>query len=240
MKKLIILSGKIVILGLIITLNSCNHNRKQNSEVDQLLEQIKELKQTITNLEDCVIPPLEKPLDKVALSVELKDFSQYYYDFFKMRRTMQNLQKPDALPLKELKQLFITEGIWFDYTEFKEYIAFIDKNAKEAKIEISGLRFFPVISKETRKMALVYNPTIKSGDGNFSYALQKEDESIKPVLLKDIIKNYVKIDIPRKLQKGSMFSFLNSATTNDNIQSQAGNRGQVNPPPADVLDQNDF
>ena len=235
MKQLIKVTGRILLLGgLIVSLNSCG-DEKLKAQIEKQKKEIEQLEQTIAQLKNCVIPPLDKPVDRVALSIELKDFSQYYYNFFKMRRKIQNIKTGNSAPLNELQTLLLTEGVWFDYNDFKEYIAFIDKNAEEANITISGLRFFPAISEPKGKMVLVYNPTIKKGRGNFSYALQKSGEDLKPVLLKDIIPNY--IGRRAQQQKGSLLPFFNSTRTANDIQSQAGNRGQLNPPPVDILDQ---
>ncbi|WP_299432603.1 hypothetical protein [uncultured Aquimarina sp.] len=234
MKQLIKLTGKIILLGLIVSLNSCGDEKLQ-AQIERQKKQIEQLEQTIAQLKNCVIPALDKPVDNVALSIELKDFSQYYYNFFKMRRKIQNMKTANSAPLNELQTLFSTEGVWFDYNDFKEYIAFIDKNAEEANITISGLRFFPAISEPNGKMVLVYNPTIKRGSGNFSYALQKSGGDLKPVLLKDIIPNYLGRET--RQQKGSLLPFFNSVGTVNDVQSQAGNRGQLNPPPVDILDQ---
>lgn len=227
------LTAKIILLGLILSLSSCG-DEELKAEIERQKKEIADLKATIEKLENCVISPLDEPVDRVKLSIELDEFSGSYYNFFKMRKEMQNAETAGSLPLNQLKSLFLTEGIWFDYNLFKEYIAFIDKNAQEANIDISGLRFFPSISREERKMTLVYNPTIREGNGHFSYALQKEGNEVKPVLLKDIIPGF--LDLGKK-QQGNLLSFLSSSNTND-VQSQAGNRGQLSPPPSDILDEN--
>lgn len=87
-----------------------------------------------------------------------------------------------------------TQAVWFSLQDLKEYIEFIEKNAKDKNIVVSGIRLHVIASKDgADRFSLALCPTaeVKTTDGltrQMSFdPLYSENE--KPLDLNEILKN---------------------------------------------------
>ncbi|WP_378185739.1 hypothetical protein ACE939_11545 [Aquimarina sp. W85] len=143
-----------------------------------------------------------------------------------------------------------SKAVTFDYQELKNYLAFIEKNSVKANIKISSLRFYfgkyQNMKDKTKanRQTLFYNPTtifnVNGKDVELSYAIESNSKGTRVIPLSKILDSVKKvkgIDITTKqtTSEASLLplSSIISATANV-VESQAGNRGQVTPPPSDL------
>ncbi len=141
-------------------------------------------------------------------------------------------------------------AVTFDYQDLKNYMAFIEKNADDAKIRISGLRFYfgkydnnPVPRKAHRQM-IFYNPTVKSADGknrDVAYAIQRIGDKTGIVPLEKVIDSILNQEKGKgsvrqesQVNEASVLSFFTNNAAFNGAETQAGNHGQLNPPPPDA------
>ncbi|MEW7277679.1 hypothetical protein ABW636_03700 [Aquimarina sp. 2201CG1-2-11] len=141
-----------------------------------------------------------------------------------------------------------TRAILFDYQEIKNYLAYIEKNASEANVRISGLRFYfgkypnDTIPEKRGKQMLFYNPTIDTVingvRADLAYAIERQGDEVGVTFLKDIIdvkdKRKGKGQANQQGQyqnEASILSFLNFNTAYYGRDSQTGQGGQHSPPP---------
>lgn len=167
--------------------------------------------------------------------ITLDEVKSLYNGYSNIMSRVDSLRIKDET-INDVKKLLVTRGVWFDYNDFKEYLSYIDKNAKDANITISGLRFFPGRSitkgESYDQLTLFYNPTYKNDKGeDIAYAIDNTKEN-KAIPLIDLVRsdNIRYGNQGKEKQEASIFSF-SSATTTYAAEIQAGDRGQVNPPP---------
>jgi hypothetical protein len=134
-------------------------------------------------------------------------------------------------------------SVSFDYQELKNYLAFIEKNAEDAKIKISSLRFhfgkYNNVNDKNKayRQTLFYNPTFKykvqGKTLELSYAIQRNGDKISAVPLQEVLDSIIgpQKRVQKSINKASVLSFSFNNTIYYGAESQAGNRGQINPPP---------
>ena len=149
----------------------------------------------------------------------------------------------------------VARYVSYDYETIKQYMAFIEQEAKKANVEISGLRFYfsnyPKGAKfengesivHPRQNSVMLSPTLKRGDRDYLFYIGGTEAKQEPVLLSDSFGS-VKgqgIGVNGNGDNIAYASFIPSstnATTNTTLNASfyAGtsltmNRGQGAPPP---------
>ena len=141
-----------------------------------------------------------------------------------------------------------TRAILFDYQEIKNYLAYIEKNASEANVRISGLRFYfgkypnDTIPEKRGKQMLFYNPTIDTVingvRADLAYAIERQGDEVGVTFLKDIIdvkdkrKGAGQANQQGQYQnEASVLSLPRFSAAYYGRDSQAGQGGQHSPPP---------
>ena len=141
-----------------------------------------------------------------------------------------------------------TRAILFDYQEIKNYLAYIEKNASEANVRISGLRFYfgkypnDTIPEKRGKQMLFYNPTIDTVingvRADLAYAIERQGDEVGVTFLKDIIdvkdkrKGAGQANQQGQYQnEASVLSLPSFSAAYYGRDSQAGQGGQHSPPP---------
>lgn len=153
------------------------------------------------------------------------------------------------------KPFDVARYIHYDYDTIKQYMAYIEQEAKAADVEISTLRiyfsnypdqtFFPKSKdsiKHPKQSSIMFSPTIKKGDRDYLFYISDTAGESQAVLLNDEF-NTVKVDemgnINAKDGKSyaSMFPSLIKPKPNTVVLPYLGgksltmNRGTGAPPP---------
>ncbi|MBQ0736288.1 hypothetical protein [Aquimarina celericrescens] len=189
-------------------------------------------------------PPSGNPVETLTFN-EILDF---YHNFDDLDATIQRYTRG-----RTGDSTFIaSRAVSFDYQELIDYLDFIQNNAKDAKIEISQLRFYfgqyeNVGNKDKNyRQTLFFNPTtkFKIGDkkGDLSYAIVRSGEKTTAVPLSSVLDTIKdpKFGNLRSTKEGipQEASILSILSANPEMfygaQSQARNAGQLSPPPSDI------
>jgi len=149
----------------------------------------------------------------------------------------------------------VARYVSYDYETIKQYLAFIEQEAKKANVEISGLRFYfsnypnkPLFdNKDTifhpKQNSVMLSPTMKKGKRDYLFYIEGTQAEQKAVLLSDsfgpIKANKMgNIDSGHNKSYASFMPSLTNAKTNTTLNASfyAGtsltmNRGQGAPPP---------
>ncbi|WP_103866936.1 hypothetical protein [Aquimarina sp. I32.4] len=133
MDKLIYLTKRILILGvLILGLSSCEQNqgnKKYIKEIDELKQKIDELKEQIGHVNS----------DKPSNIIDVKFAAQLYhnYDTTRVKWTDNHIRRQS-----KNKNFNATRSLYYDLDSLYNYLAYIKRISKEANVETSGLRFY--------------------------------------------------------------------------------------------------
>lgn len=230
MKKLkkISLRGVLFVSVLILNFISCGEVRKEKpregyEEVkppEQIID-VAEAQQMFTNYSERRVPLIEHYEDSINVYVKKST------DTFNVARYTS-----------------------YDYATIKQYLAFIEQEAKKANVEISSLRFYfsnypddqrfangdPI--KHPRQNSIFIMPTMKKEGNEFGfYTAESKKRQIVPVLLTYDLKLYEPNGIGAAKERGSK-SYAGFSTTGiasptpfSNAQSLILNRGSGAPPP---------
>ncbi len=129
----------------------------------------------------------------------------------------------------------------YDFDEVKQYIAFVEQEAKKAKVDVSTLRFYfanypnkekfpdgkPVVHPRQNSIFIV--PTIKVDGQNFGFYIGADGEA---KLIKDKIQEYQKgLGETNSNTQKAYASFAPSLAPQGGDQSLTMNRGSSGPPP---------
>ena len=100
--------------------------------------------------------------------------------------------------INEGKEKFdVARYVSYDYETIKQYLAFIEQEAKKANVEISGLRFYfsnypkgPKFENgdaivHPRQNSVMLSPTLKRGDRDYLFYIGGTEAKQEPVLLSD-------------------------------------------------------
>ncbi|MFC4634707.1 hypothetical protein ACFO3O_12360 [Dokdonia ponticola] len=128
-----------------------------------------------------------------------------------------------------------TTSVTFDFEELKQYMKYIDKEAKKSKTRIKGLRVYlgqysdTKNEKHPRAETVFFNPTMVYKDNQeVSFAIQHQNGNSMAVPVGQIL------DYGKKPAGRTNLTL----TVQDSITSLAGNHGGRRPPPA--TDEGDY
>lgn len=117
------------------------------------------------------------------------------YDKMKQQKMQQNQKDGDTqIP----KPFDVARYVHYDYETIKQYMAYIEQEAKMANVEISTLRiyfsnypdqtYFPKSKdsiKHPRQSSIMFSPTIKKGDRDYLFYIDDTKGESQAVLLND-------------------------------------------------------
>lgn len=175
------------------------------------------------------------------------------YENYTKRRARLIWQYEDSINVhvkKSTDTFNVARYTYYDYATIKQYMAFIEQEAKKANVEISSLRFYfsnypdnpkfengdPI--KHPRQNSIFILPTLKKGGDEFGfYTAKSELGKIIPVLLSNDLKTYNPTNFGNtkngdfKSYAGFIAPSAAAGTANPNSQSLILNRGNGIPPP---------
>ncbi len=179
------------------------------------------------------------------------DQAKNMYDNYTNRR-VPLIQKYEDSINRGKKKFDVARYVSYDYETIKQYLAFIEQEAKKANVEISGLRFyfsnypdkafFPD-SKDSivhpRQNSVMLSPTLEKGERDYLFYIGGPQEKQQAVLLSDSfgeIKGMGSTIEEKTTSYASMLPALSSSESNANISFYGGasltmNRGGSAPPP---------
>ncbi len=155
--------------------------------------------------------PKMEPVDAPSQIIEVSD-AKTMYDRYGERRVpliqryedsinrsgvndkMQQMPKGDRskAQMEEAPAKFdVARYVYYDYATIKNYIAYIEQEAKAANVDISTLRFyFSNYSEDPknvhpRQNSIMLSPTIKKGDRDYLFYIGDLDGKAEAVLLND-------------------------------------------------------
>ncbi|MEW7288946.1 hypothetical protein [Aquimarina sp. 2304DJ70-9] len=190
--------------------------------------------------------------DEIQDLLTLEQIGDLYY-----RYAWERTPVIDKAERNHIDNFEAVRSVTFEYQDLKNYIEFIEKNSIEAKVTISGLRFYygkyknDSPNKQKGRQMLFFNPTVfdTKEQKELAYAIERVGGKTGIVYLRDIVEKPQKTHTPDSLKnsntvgsleksyiinEASALSFFNFSTSYT-IQPQAKNGGgQQSPPPYDI------
>lgn len=188
---------------------------------------------------------------RVHLIQKYEDSIDGYYNNDKIRqeRNTQDVQEDPNDP--NGKRFDVARYVYWDYDTIKNYLKYIEQEAKAANIEISTLRFYfsnypedDASAVHPRQNSIMITPTLHRNDREYIFSINDSDtENLRPMLLSD---SFGLIQNPEKgmgasygAEKRSYASFIpHSVKPNNNntrppfaSSSVTMNKGNSAPPP---------
>lgn len=173
--------------------------------------------------------------------ISVQEAEDMYYNYGEktaslIEKAMNTDANGKAISSDDAKYVQATRSLSIDYKTLKQYLAFIEQEAKESKTDITGLRIY--LSSYSEKVndgrtSVFLNPIMEAGDGGItddvSFAIQTVGKTKKAIPVGKIVK------VP---DSNTNKSNLEQEISGDGIQSLAANRFPWSPPPED--DPDDF
>ena len=165
----------------------------------------------------------------------------------KAQQIQQENDKDKAQMEEATAEFDVARYIHYDYETIKNYIAYIEQEAKLANVDISTLRlYFSNYSEDAknvhpRQNSIMLSPTIKKGDRDYLFYISGAQEQPQAVLLSDGFGVIKANGMGRLIDKNKKsfasilpnLSYSNSATTTSFApdKSLTMNKGGSAPPP---------
>lgn len=126
-----------------------------------------------------------------------------------------------------------TTSVTFDFEELKQYMKYVEKQAKKSKTRIKGLRVYLGQYSDTkdeehpRAETVFFNPTMNKDGSEVSFAIQYQNGNNMAIPVGELL------DYDKKPAGRANLTL----TVQDSIISLAGNQGHRRPPPKTGEDQ---
>lgn len=228
--------------------SSCNHEDKPVKTVDEpkeiiiSTEQAKEMYDTYTIRRKGLIQDFENSLD-----------NRDQYDEKDQQGQNQKGKEEKASISSGSEGFQVARYINYDYNDLKQYMAFIEQEAKKANVEISTLRFYLTNYpnkekfddggkiKDPRRNTVIMVPSLNKGGKEYAFftANDSEDGMRKAFLLTEELNEDGTSHTEKGQQEKEKASFLptitlpnliNAPIPPENKQSLYGNEGGLRPP----------
>lgn len=236
MKKSTVFFGKILCIASLIGIFSCKNDRAvpQEKEVDveapAQIVQISDAKESYDTYGKRRVPLIQKYEDSI-------------------NRNRENLKDESKM---DNKSFDVGRFVYYDYETIKQYLAYIEQEAKKANVEISTLRFyfsnypdetfFPGTKdtiKHPRQNSILISPTYNDGKRDFLFYIAQSTEGAEAVPLNDsfgAIKGFGMSEDTKTKAYASIIPNLSSSKASPTYSLQGGtsltlNRGTGVPPP---------
>ena len=180
-------------------------------------------------------PPAE--VERPDMAIELGEAIALYQNYGANRV---NLIEGFEEELGEVENFQATRSLTFDFDELRQYMDYVEQEAKKAGAGIKGLRVYlgqydlknsPHPNAET----VFFNPTMNTPDGNeVSFAIQNLNGNISAIPVGTLQEYYLKTGKAKTPGGVNLILTLQEGE----ITSLAGNHGGRRPPPA--TDDNDY
>lgn len=129
---------------------------------------------------------------------------------------------------------------WYDYATIKQYLAYIEQEAEEAGVEISGLQFYMANYPEEKTFAdqkkvpfprrntFFIVPTMKYKKENMAFCIGWEDNGKKkPVLLREIIPRLKANGAVNTTGGQAIFAYKNRDSGDDGTSDSTNNENSL-------------
>ncbi len=176
------------------------------------------------------------------------DQAKNMYDNYSKRRVPLIQQYEDSINREQNigKEFAPSRFVSYDYKTIKQYIAYIEQEAKKANEDISTLRFYfsnypdkPFFENKDsilhpRQNSIMLSPTVKRKDKDYLFYIGGTEEKQEAILLSD---NFVELNgIGIKSEKLKSYAMSFPSFTKPNVTFYSGssvtmNRGSSSPPP---------
>lgn len=165
--------------------------------------------------------------------IPIEKGAELFYNYKENRISLIEDFENNDLPDGEEAYL-ATTSITFDFEELKQYMKYVEKQAKKSKTRIKGLRVYlgqysdSKNEEHPRAETVFLNPTMKKDGGEVSFAILNQNGNNVAIPVGELL------DLNRKpAGKNNLILKLN-----DSITSLAGNHGGRRPPPS--TDEGDY
>ncbi len=141
--------------------------------------------------------PVKAPEQIIAISEARDMYDRYsarrvpliqkYEDSINGAKTGDKMQQRQEAPAK----FDVARYVYYDYATIKNYIAYIEQEAKAANVDISTLRFYfsnysdDPKNVHPRQNSIMLSPTVKKGDRDYLFYIGDLDGKAEAVLLDD-------------------------------------------------------
>ncbi len=176
------------------------------------------------------------------------DQAKNMYDNYSKRRVPLIQQYEDSINREQNigKEFAPSRFVSYDYKTIKQYIAYIEQEAKKANVDISTLRFYfsnypdkPFFENKDsilhpRQNSIMLSPTVQKGDQDYLFYIGGSQEKQEAILLSDNFEELKGIGSSQEKLKSyasSVPSFTNPSPIIYAGTSVTMNRGGNSPPP---------
>ncbi|GGG38045.1 hypothetical protein GCM10011344_43600 [Dokdonia pacifica] len=172
-------------------------------------------------------PPTVVVVERPDMAIELGEAIALYQNYGANRV---GLIESFEEELGDVDNYQATRSLTFNFKELRQYMDYVEQEAKTAGTDILGLRVYlgqydTKNSPHPNAETVFFNPTMKKGDNEVAFAIQNQNGNPTAVpvgVLQDYYLKTGKIKTPGK---------ANLVFIQDDITSLAGNHGGRRPPP---------
>lgn len=159
--------------------------------------------------------------------------AELFYNYKENRISLIEDYENNDLPDGEEAYL-ATTSVTFDFEELKQYMKYVEKQAKKSKTRIKGLRVYlgqyadSKNEEHPRAETVFFNPTMKKDGNEVAFAILNQNGNNTAISVGEVL-DYNK----KPAGKNNLILTIQG----DNITSLAGNEGHRRPPPKSGEDQ---
>jgi len=181
-------------------------------------------------------PPTVDVVERPDMAIELDEAIALYQNYGENRVKLIEIHENEEVG--EVDDYQATRSLTFNYKELRQYLDYVEQEAKEADTDIMGIRVYlgqydTENSPHPNAETVFFNPTMNKDGSEVAFAIQNQNGNPTAVpvgVLQDYYLKTGKIKTPGK---------ANLVLIQDDVTSLAGNHGSRRPPPKTGSD-NDY
>ncbi|WP_299768697.1 hypothetical protein [uncultured Dokdonia sp.] len=175
-------------------------------------------------------PPTVVVVERPDMAIELDEAIALYQNYGANRVKL--IEDHENEEVGEVDNFQATRSLTFNYKELRQYLDYVEQEAKKADTEILGLRVYlgqyDIEGRHPNSGTVFFNPTMKKGDNEVAFAIQNQNGNPTAVPVGQLQEYYLKIGKIKTPGKANLVLVQDD----DDITSLAANRGGKRPPPS--------
>lgn len=179
------------------------------------------------NTDDNDGPPVV--VERPEMAIELNEAIDLYQNYGANR--VELIEKHED-SLGQVENFQATRSLTFNFKELRQYMDYVEQEAKKANTNILGLRVYlgqyDVEGRHPNSGTVFFNPTMEKGDNEVAFAIQNQNGNPTAVSVGQLQDYLEEINNKQDRSPGK----ANLVFIQDDITSLAGNHGGKRPPPS--------
>ncbi|WP_299678118.1 hypothetical protein [uncultured Dokdonia sp.] len=175
-------------------------------------------------------PPTIVVVERPDMAIELDEAIALYQNYGENRVKL--IETHENEEVGEVDDYQATRSLTFNYKELRQYLDYVEQEAKEANTDIMGIRVYlgqydTENSPHPNAETVFFNPTMKKDGNEVAFAIQNQNGNPTAVPVGQLQEYYLKIKNGKLKTPGK----ANLVLVQDDVTSLAGNEGHRRPPP---------